>query len=469
MKPASFLLVVCVCGGLGAALAAAGDPVEAVPSPRAAVGVDGFAEIPILDQGWVPNVRGQGGPGGDGKTPPSGAQSSDGSDEPRIEGLRAIQYSYSPNKATVILEWRVVSEHLDSLKLSVDGALPRALDPDIFGVRVEKLAVGRHHYQLEGRHDGQLTVAAIIHEALAESPLDPVTLRSCVSYGFGDDEDEGMLQVVWDAPARPAEDPYIEFELWYDGRFLRRMPAASSVASISDVEEGVHEIRVFGVTREYLSPPLETTCRAMWVPAPTDLKATAGECTSGTGAVSISFRVPRFGVLDAIAVWVTSYGGRSFHGCHKPDTGRIQLVELPAESLTIELAGARIAPGAEDAFALSNMPGKPGAHATVKVKLACAERDRFRRGDARNDSRVNMTDAIVILQNLFVGGAEVLCPAALDVDDNGAPEITDAIRLLGFLFSGGQPPARPGPFECGNDPTPDAAGGCLDASCADRE
>ena len=73
----------------------------------------------------------------------------------------------------------------------------------------------------------------------------------------------------------------------------------------------------------------------------------------------------------------------------------------------------------------------------------------LRRGDARCDGAVNLTDSIVILHRLFSGGARLCCELAADADGNDAVNIADAIGLLEFFFRGGKPPAAPGPRECG--------------------
>jgi hypothetical protein len=80
----------------------------------------------------------------------------------------------------------------------------------------------------------------------------------------------------------------------------------------------------------------------------------------------------------------------------------------------------------------------------------------FLRGDSDASGTENLTDAIVILGWLFLGGASLPCEDAADADDNGALEITDAVVILGHLFLGGPPPAPPGPFACGPDPAADA-------------
>jgi hypothetical protein len=78
----------------------------------------------------------------------------------------------------------------------------------------------------------------------------------------------------------------------------------------------------------------------------------------------------------------------------------------------------------------------------------------FQRGYANNDDLYNMTDAISILNWLFLGTAKPRCVKAADVNDDGKVDITDGVRLLNHLFLGG--PAPPPPFaECGLDPTED--------------
>ncbi|MEM7235206.1 MAG: dockerin type I domain-containing protein, partial [Planctomycetota bacterium] len=91
---------------------------------------------------------------------------------------------------------------------------------------------------------------------------------------------------------------------------------------------------------------------------------------------------------------------------------------------------------------------------------APAERP-FIRGDAEENGAVNISDAITVLQFLFLGGDDPTCLDAADIDDDGQVNITDAIRLLNFLFLGGLKPAAPYP-DAGCDATDDALG-CGDA------
>lgn len=78
----------------------------------------------------------------------------------------------------------------------------------------------------------------------------------------------------------------------------------------------------------------------------------------------------------------------------------------------------------------------------------------FLRGDAEENGKTNISDAIVILEFLFLGGETPACLDAADVDDSGDLAITDGIALLGFLFLSGPPPEPPFPY-AGLDFTPD--------------
>ena len=73
--------------------------------------------------------------------------------------------------------------------------------------------------------------------------------------------------------------------------------------------------------------------------------------------------------------------------------------------------------------------------------------------------------AIGVLNFLFSGGEAVSCPDAGDADDNGRLEISDAIYVLNFLFLGSRPPANPGPTTPGSDPTADGLAPCITDDC----
>jgi len=79
----------------------------------------------------------------------------------------------------------------------------------------------------------------------------------------------------------------------------------------------------------------------------------------------------------------------------------------------------------------------------------------FLRGDADLDGSVAITDAILVLNHLFLGGAAPACEDPADANDDGVLDLSDPIRSLEHLFLGapGLPP--PGPTSPGHDVTPD--------------
>jgi len=84
----------------------------------------------------------------------------------------------------------------------------------------------------------------------------------------------------------------------------------------------------------------------------------------------------------------------------------------------------------------------------------------FRRGDADGDGAMELTDAIAVLDRLFLGGEALRCPDAADANDDGEIDLTDPIAILSRLFSGGDALPPPGTDRCEVDPTPDGLGHC---------
>ena len=88
----------------------------------------------------------------------------------------------------------------------------------------------------------------------------------------------------------------------------------------------------------------------------------------------------------------------------------------------------------------------------------------FRRGDANGDRDVNLSDALTVLNFLFLGGSDPSCDDAADTDDSGVIELTDGVFALNALFLGGD--SLPPPVECGHDPSQDELE-CEDGACGE--
>ena len=75
----------------------------------------------------------------------------------------------------------------------------------------------------------------------------------------------------------------------------------------------------------------------------------------------------------------------------------------------------------------------------------------FVRGDPNEDGIVDMSDAVFILNHLFLGGIMPPCRPVMDVNGDGGLDLGDPIHMLTYLFQQGEPPTTPFP-DCGFDP-----------------
>ncbi len=116
------------------------------------------------------------------------------------------------------------------------------------------------------------------------------------------------------------------------------------------------------------------------------------------------------------------------------------LGEPPVEIL-VDVAGESRSPLLGDAVALR-----------VSSEPIAAD---FIRGDANQDGKVNLADAVAILRALFGGGSKLAlieaCQASADVNDDGQLTVSDASYALAYLFRAGA--AIPAPAgACGPAP-----------------
>jgi dockerin type I repeat protein len=82
--------------------------------------------------------------------------------------------------------------------------------------------------------------------------------------------------------------------------------------------------------------------------------------------------------------------------------------------------------------------------------------DRFIRGDANTDGRVDIADAVALLNVLFRSGTSLRCLDAADTNGDGEVGVTDAVLVVRHQFLGGTPPSAPYP-DCGRG-VPDGLG-----------
>jgi hypothetical protein len=108
-------------------------------------------------------------------------------------------------------------------------------------------------------------------------------------------------------------------------------------------------------------------------------------------------------------------------------------------------------------FRIASGPGEgEPVYGHVEIEVLSDE-VTFIRGDCDPSGDLDLTDAISLLQHLFLGGSAPACPDACDSDDSGELDLTDSIAILSFLFLGGARPPAPYPV-AGEDPSIDALG-----------
>ena len=111
-------------------------------------------------------------------------------------------------------------------------------------------------------------------------------------------------------------------------------------------------------------------------------------------------------------------------------------------------------------------PAAGGCSALNEILIVSAGKppEKFSRGDANGDAKINVTDGVIVAQNIFATKLVLFdCKDMLDVNDDGALNTADPVYLLTYSFLKGPAPAAP--FKsCGTDATADALA-CAQANC----
>jgi len=87
----------------------------------------------------------------------------------------------------------------------------------------------------------------------------------------------------------------------------------------------------------------------------------------------------------------------------------------------------------------------------------------FVRGDANDDRRTDIADAVWIITELFLDGQATTCDDATDANDDGFADSSDVIYIINYQFVDGPAPPAPS-LDCGSDATSDSLG-CDSSSC----
>lgn len=232
-------------------------------------------------------------------------------------------------------------------------------------------------------------------------------------------------------------EPYASIDVLRSGAFVESLPGTAT--STSDTPPpGVHSYTIVGncsTGESGVSAPCSAT-----VPCPdiTSLSCAASDddatLTWTTESVPSSFVIERDGAL---------------------------LVTLPGSTTSFIDAALPIGTYSYSVFALCDVVGA-GPPSPCSVEILDSE-PRFIRGDANSDQVPDVSDAVYLLENLFLFGPELDCQDAGDANDDGLVDVSDPAYLLAYLFASGAPP--PPPFTaCGEDATSDGLD-CLNPVC----
>jgi hypothetical protein len=117
-------------------------------------------------------------------------------------------------------------------------------------------------------------------------------------------------------------------------------------------------------------------------------------------------------------------------------------------------------PAGNYTFWLNQIDTNSAASFNLITTAATLPAPQFLRGDATTTSGVDITDAIVTLENVILGQGTLNCEDAADSNDDGLVDLTDAIVTLSEVILGQMGIKDPGPNMCGIDPTDTDNLGC---------
>lgn len=143
-------------------------------------------------------------------------------------------------------------------------------------------------------------------------------------------------------------------------------------------------------------------------------------------------------VVGPSALSTLAYGTETFRGtsCGTPvSAGAAAILFGVCPGASADFVESFIRKYARD-LGTAGLDATSGAGA-LRLPEAASHRP-FRRGYVDRDDKVKITDAVVLLNHLFVGGEEPDCLDAADTDDSGRVDLADAVALLNYLFLGGR-------------------------------
>lgn len=231
-------------------------------------------------------------------------------------------------------------------------------------------------------------------------------------------------------------------------------PVRNAFWTVDLVSQAVYPITAEGLVGEGFS--------SQQLPAPArGGTISGGIAVAASSAAKVTLDIPAgektAGFVDQIR--------RSEYDPSAPGSGPAEVfrIDVPAAIGSAEISGIDTIETQDGVFAYVAAMDTRAVYKLRITKGATHER-LYRRGDANDDGKFDISDPSFILEYLFRKGPEPHCLIAADADDSDAINITDAVYLFRYLFKGGEPPPAPFPG-CGIDP--DAVLACARSICFD--
>jgi hypothetical protein len=175
----------------------------------------------------------------------------------------------------------------------------------------------------------------------------------------------------------------------------------------------------------------------------------AGELTEPPGCLSLSHTISTKG--GSLATWVVEdVGGKAlaWSGVETDPDGWLEVspvqgvtpttVTFDFDVPTAEALGV----GVYEAHFIITAPAATNSPVDICIELTVSESGGCEGicGDANSDATVNVSDAVYIINYVFVGGGAPVPLACGDANSDGTVNVSDAVYIINYVFVGGGAP-----------------------------
>jgi hypothetical protein len=342
---------------------------------------------------------------------------------------------YSLEGGTVILQWRNLNGTFDSIHIRVNERLSQSLEGHLEGVNLGHLPLGMYRLAVEGRKAERSFLASTQLIVLPSSPLPPVEITRCLTFGFQPPLETGFLEIQWRIPDGGPES-YEEFEIRINDRFQGILAGPRSTITFGGLAAGDYQVEIIAYSEHHSSSASESVvCPVYPVSAPQAADCTVLDCEAERATLHIRYEISEGETYHGIAAWrlpdPDGPDAQVFLGYFNPAEREIRLQDQPLQVNRVEIAGVRRPLEDPRILQFSNVPRAPGEHAYAlcipREEDCLRRRPYFRRGDCDGDGFITIGDPVYILLFLFTGRVQPACLDALDIDDDGRHNLMDPL------------------------------------------